>query len=172
MFVLSKLRLIVGTAAAVAMLGAGYSFGARKVDALEEQLAKLRQEFDEATARLKRSQEEIAKVLKDKELEYDRQAKELKSGADQREKALSTALSGANARIESLKAQVSAVDARRARLVKERDAAVSAADRKKAEERIEAADREKMALVGKVDANQCLALAVPEEVIGEMVARK
>jgi len=171
MFVFSKLKLIVGTAVAVAMLGAGYSFGARKVDALEEQIAKLKEESDHAAARLKKSQEDIAKILKDKEAEYDRQSQQLKTVADQRAKELTAALTGANARIASLKAEVSAVDARRVNLLAQRDAA-SAAERKKFQDQIDALDRERTGLIAKVDANQCLALAVPEAVIGPMVVRR
>jgi len=168
----SQLKLIVGTAVAMLMLGVGYSFGARKVDALEAQIAAIKRESDDAAGRLKKSQAEIDRTLKDKEAEFAKQAQQLKAKADQRAKDLAAALAGANSRIESLQAQVSGLDARRAKLVADRDAAPTAAERKKLQDQIDAVDQEKKTLMTRVDANACLALAVPEAVIGPQVQRR
>jgi hypothetical protein len=111
-------------------------------------------------------------MLKDKDAEYAKQAQQLRAKADQRAKDLAAALAGANSRIESLQAQVSGLDARRAKLAADRDAAPTAAERKKFQDQIDAVDQEKKTLMTKVDANACLALAVPEAVIGPQVQRR
>jgi len=168
---LSNLKLILGGALAMLMFGGGYSLGARKVDALEAQIESIKNAGNEAEAKLKKSQEDIAKTLKDKEAEYAKQAQQLKTAADQRTKDLAAALAGATGRIATLQAQVSSVDARRTQLVAELSAA-SEAEKKKLKDQIATLDQEKKALVAKVDANECLALAVPAVVIGPLVERR
>ncbi len=106
------------------------------------------------------------------EADYAKKAQQMKADADQRIKELTTALAAADGRIASLQTQVSSVDAKRAKLVADRDAAPTAAERKKLQDQIVALDREKKALVAKVDANECLMLAVPEAVIGPLVQRR
>jgi len=169
--ILANGKVIGATVLAMMMLFVGYAFGARHVASLKEQIAEIKREGDEATVRLKKSQDEIAKALKDKDALYVKQAEQLKSDAQRQAKELSSALSGANQRVAALQAQVSVVDARRAKLVADQDKA-SAAERQKLQEQIEALDREKRGLIAIVDANQCLALAVPEAVVGPFVASK
>ncbi len=111
-------------------------------------------------------------MLKDKEAEYAKQAQQLKARADQKAKDLAAALAGANSRIASLQAQAGDLDARRAKLAADRDAAPTAAERKKLQDQIDALDREKKSLMTKVDANACLALAVPEAVIAPQAQRR
>jgi peptidoglycan hydrolase CwlO-like protein len=169
---LNNLRLILAGAAAAVMFGGGYMFGARKVDALEAQIRAIKSASDDTEAKRKKSQEDISKMLKDKDAEYAKQAQQLRAKADQRAKDLAAALAGANSRIESLQAQVSGLDTRRAKLAADRDAAPTAAERKKFQDQIDALDQEKKTLMTKVDANACLALAVPEAVIGPQVQRR
>lgn len=168
--ILGNLKLIVALAGAAGLLFIGYTLGARKVGALEAQIAEIRHESDDAAGKLRKSQDEIVQALKAREEEYARQSAQLKSEADQKAKELAAALSGANSRIAVLQAEVSTVDARRARLVADRDAA-STVERRKLQEQIDALDREKKDLLAKVDANACLALAVPDPVIGPLLAR-
>src|SRR5712691_11691736 len=120
---LSNLKLILGGALAVAMFAAGYSLGARKVDALEAQIKTIKGESDYAETKRKKSQEDLDRMLKDKEAEYAKQARQLKAQAEQRAKDMAAALAGAHSRIASLQAQASGLDARRAKLVADRDAA-------------------------------------------------
>lgn len=169
--ILGNLKLIAALAGASAMLFLGYTFGARKVDALEAQIAEIKRESDDAAGKLRKSQDDIVQALKAREEEYAKQSALLRSEADQKAKDLAAALSGANSRIAVLQAQVSTVDARRAKLVADRDTA-STAERKKLQEQIDALDREKKDLLTKVDANACLALAVPDPVIGPLVRVK
>ena len=121
-------KLIGIGAIAALLLGAGYAFGARKVHSLEEQIAAIKRESDEASSKLKKSQDEIAVALKERDAQYARQAKQLE--AAQKTKDLSAALAGANQRVASLQAQVSVVDARRAKLVADQDKS-TAAERQK-----------------------------------------
>src|SRR5712691_10916049 len=152
---LGNLKLILGGALAVVIFGGGYSFGARKVAALEAQIQAIKSASDDTEAKRKKSQEGIDKMLKDKKA-----------------KDLAAALAGANSRIASLQAQAGDLDARRAKLAADRDAAPTAAERKKLQDQIDALDREKKSLMTKVDANACLALAVPEAVIAPQVQRR
>src|SRR5437667_7099817 len=92
---LGNLKLILGGALAVVIFGAGYSFGARKVAALEAQIQAIKSASDDAEAKRKKSQEDIDKMLKDKEAEYAKQAQQLKARADQKAKDLAAALAGA-----------------------------------------------------------------------------
>ena len=115
--ILGNLKLIAALAGAAGLLFIGYTLGARKVDALEAQIAEIRHESDDAAVKLRKSQDEIVQALKAREEEYARQSAQLKSEADQKAKELAAALSGANSRIAVLQAEVSTVDARRARLV-------------------------------------------------------
>ena len=169
--ILKNLKLIAALVGAAAMLFVGYTFGARKVDTLEAQIAAIKRESDDAAGLLRKSQDEITQALKARDEEYARQSAGLKAEAEQKAKDLAAALSGANSRIATLQAQVSTVDARRAKLVADRDTA-SAAERKTLQAQIDALDREKKDLIAKVDANACLALAVPGAVIGPLVVAK
>ena len=169
--ILANGKVIAATAVAMLMLGVGYAFGARKVDSLEAQIAAIKREGDDASAKLKKSQDEIAKALKDRDAQYAKQAEQLRAEAELKAKDLSAALAGANQRVASLQAKVSVVDARRAKLIADQEKA-SAAGRQRLQEQIDALDREKRTLVAAVDANQCLALAVPEAVISPLVVRK
>ena len=94
---LGNLKLILGGALAVVIFGGGYSFGARKVAALEAQIQAIKSASDDAEAKRKKSQEGIDKMLKDKEAEYAKQAQQLKARADQKAKDLAAALAGATA---------------------------------------------------------------------------
>jgi uncharacterized protein (DUF3084 family) len=157
-------------AAAAAVFGAGYMVGHREVEALKAQIQAIKSEGEDAEARRKKSQEEIARVLREKDAEFAKQAQQLQADADRKAKDLAVALADANNRVKSLKAQLSSMDAKRAQLVAERDSA-SAAEREKLQERIDTLDREKQVLIARVDANECLALAVPEAVIEPLVRR-
>jgi esterase/lipase len=167
----ANVKIIAAAVGAVLMLFMGYTFGARKVASLEAQIAEIKREGDTATAKLMKSQEEIARALKEKDAQYLKQTEQMKSEAARQAKDLSAALSGANQRVAALQAQVSVVEARRAKLVADQEKS-TVAERAKIQEQIEALDREKRGLVASVDANQCLALAVPEAVVGPFVASK
>lgn len=169
--ILGNAKLIGAALGAAAMLFVGYTFGARKVDSLEAQIAQIRRESDFAAMKLKDSQDEIMKQLKQREAEYARETERLKTVSEQKARELSAALSGANARIASLKAEVSVVDARRAKLLADMEKA-SAAERTRLQGQIDAIDKERRVLVAKVDANQCLGLSVPEQVIGPVMVSK
>jgi chromosome segregation ATPase len=169
--VLSNLKLILIGVLAAALFAAGYALGARKVAALETQIESIKNSGKEAVAKQKLAQEEIAKTLKDKEAAFAKQAQQLKAEADQKAKALAAALAGADTRIKSLQAQVAGNQAQRARL-EEQLRTASAAEKTEIQGRIDALDKDKKALVAKVDANECLALAVPEAVIGSLMVRK
>jgi chromosome segregation ATPase len=167
---IANLKLILGTAAAIVVFGLGYSLGARKVANLEAQIDSIKSAASDSQAKLKKSEEDIAKTLKDKEAEYAKQARQLKTEADQKAKDLAAALAGANGRIKSLQAQANSFDAQRAQLALDRDAA-SPAGRKKLQDEIDAVDQKKKAVMAKALANECLAASVPEEVVGPLVKR-
>lgn len=118
-----------------------------------------------------RAREEVAKDLGEKYAEFTRQSEKLSAEADRKIKDLTIALNGADDRIKSLQSQVSSVDTKRALLVEQMNKA-SIAERKKLQSQIEMLDREKKSLLAKVDANACLALPIPDAVIGPMVERK
>src|SRR5689334_14439230 len=113
---LSNLKLILGGALAVLLFGGGYSFGARKVDALEAQIDELKKTGEDAEARRKRTQAEIEKALKDKEAEQAKLIEALKAESGRREKDLANALAGANSRNAQLQRQLKTNEAERARL--------------------------------------------------------
>ncbi len=158
-----NLKLIVGTVAAAAAFGLGYGWGAHKVKDLEAQIESIKKTGAEVDAKLKQSQEEMARTLKEKEAEFARQSQQLKAEADRKEKDLTAALASTGGRIESLRAQLSAAQAKQAQLGAGTDAG-TAAERKALQDQIDA-------LRAGMDANQCLALAVPEPVIGPLVRR-
>jgi chromosome segregation ATPase len=166
-----NLKWILGAAFTAMLFGGGYSVGARKVDALEAQIETIKREGDTAEARLKNSQAEIVKELKDKEAAYARQTEAQKAEADRNSKELAAALAGANTRIAQLRAEVSTISARRAKLVAEM-AAASEAEKKKLQDQIEVLDRDTKVLVAKVDANECLALAVPAPVLKPLMVHQ
>jgi peptidoglycan hydrolase CwlO-like protein len=168
---LSNLKWFIGAGLAALLFAGGYSFGARKVDSLEAQIRDIKLAADDAEAKRKKNEEEIARLLKDKEAEYARQSQQLKAEADKRAKDLTIALAGANSRIASLQGQVRDVEARRAMLITERDAA-SADERKKYQDQIDALERDRKELLAKVDANECLALQVPDQVIESLAGKK
>jgi chromosome segregation ATPase len=151
-------KWVLGVLIAVMLFGGGYGLGSRKVAALEAQIDKIKDAGESAEARSKRTQAEIDKALKEKEAEHARQAQQLKAEADRKEKELAAALAGTRGRVESLQSQLSAAQAKQAQLGAGTDAA-TAAERRRLQAQIEA-------LKSGVDANQCLALAVPEAVIG------
>ena len=151
-------KWVLGILLALLLFGGGYGLGSRKVAALEAQIDKIKDAGDTAEERRKRTQAEIDKALKEKEAEHARQAQQLKAEADRKEKELAAALAGTRGRVESLQSQLSAAQAKQAQLGAGTDAA-TAAERKRLQAQIEA-------LKSGVDANQCLALAVPEAVIG------
>ena len=175
---LNNLKFILGTVAALVVLGLGlyigYHFGARKVENLENQIKAIQAASNEAEAKLKKTQDEMDKTLKDKEAEFAKQAQQLKTEADQRAKDLTAALGGANARIKSLQGRmasiVASMDAKRAQLASEMSTA-SAADRKRLQDQIDALEQDKKAVIAKVLGNECLTAAVPEEVIRPLIAR-
>lgn len=168
---LSNLKWFLGAGLAALLFAGGYGFGARKVESLEAQIREIRLAADEAEAKRKKNEDEIARILKDKEAEYARQSQQLKAEADRRAKDLTAALAGANSRIASLQGRVRDVEARRAKLVAERDAA-SADERKKFQDQIDALERDRKELLAKVDANECLALRVPEQVIQSLAGKR
>ena len=168
---MSNLKLVLIGALAAALFAAGYALGARKVAALETQIESIKSSGKEAESKQKMAQEEIARTLKDKEAEFAKQAQQLKAEADQKAKALAAALAGADTRIKSLQGQVAGIQTQRAKLAEQLRTA-SAAEKAEIQGRIDALDKDKMALVAKVDANQCLALAVPEAVIGSLMVHK
>ena len=168
---LSYLKLILGGALAAALFAGGYALGARKVAALEAQIESIKNSGNEAEAKLRQAREEIATTLKDKEAEFARQAQQLKAEADQKAKALAAALAGADTRIKSLQGQVAGIQTQRARLEAQLKTA-SAAEKTGIQGQIDALDQAKKALVVKVDANACLALPVPEAVIGSLIVAK
>ena len=174
----SNLRLILGACATLVVFGVGaylgYHFGTRKVAGLEAQIESFKTAGSEADAKLKQTQEQIARTLKDKEAEYAKQTEQLKIEAEHRATELAAAPTGANDRIRSLQGQVASVgasiDAKRSQLANEMSTA-SAAERKKLQDQIDALDREKKALMAKVLSNEYLAVAVPEEVIRPLAGR-
>ena len=168
---LSNLKWFFGAGLAALLFAGGYGLGGRKVAALESQIREIKLAGDDAEAKRKKNEEEIARILKDKEAEYARQSQLLKAQADQRAKDLTNALAGANSRIATLQGQVHEVEARRATLVAERDAA-SAQERKKYQDQIDALERDRKELLAKVDANECLALQVPDQVIESLAGKK
>jgi chromosome segregation ATPase len=164
----TELRMIVAAVVAVVMLGAGYSFGARKVGALEAEIKAIKGEGDTEEARRKRAQEAIDKALKQAGAEHARQMEQLKAEGDRKAKELDAALAGKNGRIADLQAQVSVNKAREAKLTA--DMAKAAPDeRKQMQDEIDRLRKENVILVKKADANECLALAVPDAVIGPLV---
>jgi len=175
---LNNLKFILGTVAALVVLGLGlyigYHFGERKVENLENQIKAIQAASNEAETKLKKTQDEMDKTLKDKEAEFAKQAQQLKTEADQRAKDLTAALGGANARIKSLQGRmasiVASMDAKRAQLASEMSTA-SAADRKRLQDQIDALEQEKKAVMAKVLGNECLGAVVPEEVIRPLIAR-
>jgi chromosome segregation ATPase len=168
---LSNLKWILGGVLAVALFAGGYAIGARKVATLEAQIESIKNSGKEADAAQKKAQEEIARTLKDKEAEFARQAQQLKAEADRKAKDLAAALAGANTRIKSLQGQMAGIQTQRAKLEAQLRTA-SAAEKTEIQGRIDALDQDQKALVAKVDANECLALAVPEAVIGSLTAHK
>ena len=56
MDILGNLKLILAVAGAALMLFVGYSFGARRVDSLEAQIASIKRESDDAASKQKKSQ--------------------------------------------------------------------------------------------------------------------
>jgi hypothetical protein len=168
---LSNLKWFIGAGLAALLFAGGYSFGARKVDSLEAQIRDIKLAADDAEAKRKKNEEEIARLLKDKEAEYARQSQQLKAEADKRAKDLTIALAGANSRIASLQGQVRERESRVTRLTAERDAA-PATERRKYQDQIDALERENRELAAKADADKCLALAVPEAVVETLNARK
>jgi hypothetical protein len=63
------------------------------------------------------------------------------------------------------------VEARRAMLITERDAA-SADERKKYQDQIDALERDRRQLIAKAGANECLALQIPDQVIVSLAGKK
>ena len=164
----TELRMIVAAVVAVVMLGVGYSFGARKVSALEAEIKSIKGEGDSEEARRKKAQDAIDKALKDAGAEHAKQMEQLKAEGDRKAKELDAALAGKDSRIADLQAQVSVNKAREAKLRADM-AKAPPAERKQMQDQIDALRRETTVLSAKVDANQCLALAVPEMVIGPLV---
>jgi chromosome segregation ATPase len=162
---LSNLKLIVAGVAAVLMAGAGYAIGARKVGVLEAEIKAIKQEGDSEEARRKRAQDEIDKALKQAGAEHSRQMALLKAEGERKAKELDAALAGKDGRIAELQAQVSVNKAREAKL-KADMAKAPPGERKALQDQIDALRKENTVLVAKVDANECLDLAVPEAVIG------
>ena len=160
---LGNLNLILGTAAATAALGLGYTCGHHRVAELEAQIKSIEKAGTDADTKLKQNQEEMARTLKEKEADFARQTQQLKADADRKEKNLAAALAGTGGRIESLRAQLSAAEAKQSQLGAGTDAA-TVAERKRLEDQI-------VLLRAGVDANQCLVLAVPGSVIGPLVQR-
>lgn len=165
---LSNLKMILGAGLAVILLFGGYSFGARKVAALEAQIATLKREGEDAEARRADVQVRIDKALKEKEAEHAKQIALLKAESERRAKKLGAALAGANTRVAALQARVRTINARRAKLVADM-AAASQAEKQKFQDQIDALDGDKKVLTSKMDANTCLVLAVPEVVIEPLI---
>jgi chromosome segregation ATPase len=166
--ILGNLKLIVGVVLGVVLFGAGYGLGARKVHALEEQIARIKGAGDEAKDTTTKTKGEIEKMLEAKEAEFKQRSQELQADAEKRAQELSTALAGANGRIATLQGQAGTVDTKRSKLVAELTKA-SAAEKQELQKQIEALDREKKGLLAKVASNQCLALAVPDEAIAPLI---
>jgi len=120
----------------------------------------------------KRTREDIAKMVKDKEAEYSRQVKQLQADADQTAKGLATALSEAQSKSALLQVQVNSAELKLAQTASVRSAATAAEARKPDDDQAGALGREKKTSIAKVDPNACLALPVPEAVIGPLVVRE
>ena len=88
---LNNLKLILGTAAAMLLIGLGYLWGAHKVAELEAQIEAITNAGADVPTKRKQSQEEMARALKEKEAEFVGRSKELKAEADQKEKKLAAA---------------------------------------------------------------------------------
>jgi chromosome segregation ATPase len=166
--ILGNLKLIIGTAVAVAMLGVGYKIGSRQVDALEAEMKTIKNEGDSEEARRKKVQAEIDKALAEVNTQHAAQMAQLKQEGERRAKDLDAALAGKDSRIADLQAQMSVNKAREAKLTADLSKA-SPAERAKLQEQIDALRKENVVLVKKADANECLALAVPDAVIGPLV---
>jgi chromosome segregation ATPase len=166
--ILGNIKLIIGTAVAVAMLGVGYKIGARQVDALEAEIKTIKNEGDSEEARRKRAQVEIDKALAAASTEHARQMEQLKAEGERKAKELDAALAGKDSRIAGLQAQMSVNKSREAKLSADM-AKASPAERASLVAQIEQLRTENVALARKADANECLVLAVPEAVIGPLV---
>lgn len=164
----TNIKLIVGTAVAMLMLGTGYAVGSRQVGELKAELKAIKAEGDSEEARRKRAQSEIDKALAEVKTEHARQMEQLKAEGERKAKELDAALAGKDSRIADLQAQMSVNKAREAKLTTDL-AKASPAERAKLQEQIDALRRENVVLVKKADANECLALAVPDAVIGPLV---
>jgi chromosome segregation ATPase len=164
----AELRMIVAAVVAVVMLGLGYAFGARQVGELKAEIKAIKSEGDTEENRRKKAQEAIDQALKEAGAEHARQMEQLKAEGDRKAKALDAALAGKDGRIADLQARVSVNKAREAKLVAD-VAAAPPGERKGLQDQIAALREENRNLTAKVDANQCLALAVPEVVIGPLV---
>jgi DNA anti-recombination protein RmuC len=170
MDIFGNIKVIVTTAVAVALFFGGYLFGARRVNALEEQIKTIKNEANDAKAQLKKTQDDVASTLAAQAAEFKKQNQQIQAEADQQKKQLTAALGEANNRIKSLQDQMSRLDSRRAQLVKQMNEA-SAADRKNLQDQIDKLDQEKQVLAAQSEANRCLAIPVPNEVIGSLVKR-
>ena len=166
--ILTDLKVILATVVAIAMLGVGYKVGARKVDALETELKAIKSEGDSEETRRKKAQAEIDKALADVKTEHARQMEQLKAEGERKAKELDAALAGRDSRIADLQAQMSVNKAREAKLTGDLGKAPPA-ERAKLQEQINALRAENAVLVKKADANECLALAVPDAIIGPLV---
>src|SRR5258708_7320196 len=166
--ILGNLKLIIGTAVAVAMLGAGYAVGAGQVGELKAELKAIKGEGDTEEARRKKAQGEIDLALKAAQVEHARQMDQLKAEGERKAKELDAALAGKDSRIAELQSQLSVNKAREAKLTADM-AKASPAERAKMQAQIDALRQENRVLVKKTDANECLVLAVPEVVIGPLV---
>ncbi|MFW2373817.1 MAG: hypothetical protein ACN4GM_11905 [Gammaproteobacteria bacterium] len=166
---MSNLKMGLAAGLALILLFSGYSFGARKVATLESQIATLKREGDDAEFRRTDVQTKIDLALKEKDAEHAKQMALLKAESERRAKKLSTALAGAHTRVTALQEQVRTINTRRSKLVADMTAASSPAKKQKIQQQIDALDDDEKVLTGKMDANACLALAVPDAVIKPLI---
>lgn len=149
---------------------AGYAFGHREVDALKLQIIKLKTVGDTAEAQRRLHQAAIEKELRDKAVNQTRELAALKADAKRREDKLGAALADSKRRINVLQSRVAASRVQRERLEADMTKA-SVAERKKLHDKINLLDRENRDMIGKVDANLCLNLLVPDAVIRPLLQR-
>jgi hypothetical protein len=162
------LKIVAGLVMVVGLMYAGYSFGARKVAALEAQLDNIKKTGEAAEKSLEKTKTDIDSMLKTKDEEHAKRLQELQVEFDRRDKKLADARKGTTGRIEAGQASVKALEARMAALRKQMEQA-SAADKKKLQDQLDAIGKDKDKAVAGIDSNRCLAMAVPDAIVTALI---
>ena len=150
----NPVKWIVGVVLAALLFVGGYAFGSRKAGSLEEEVDALRMKAQDADTVRKNSQAEIAKALKGQADENAKQLEAVKADAERSRKELADALAAANDRNAQLEKQRKAGARRTAK------GAAPATDLARCNAALTAA---------RLDANACLALAVPKPLVVPLI---